>query len=160
MTTYYTYINSTLGKALLLSDGKSLTGFYLDKQKYFPKIEKTWERDDDLKLFQQTEKQITQYLAGKKQAFDLPCTFVQGTEFQQKVWKAIAKIPFGKTQSYREIAENIKSPKSVRAVGTATGRNPISIVIPCHRVIGSDGSLTGYAGGLTRKKSLLKLEGL
>jgi len=160
MTTYYTYINSTPGKVLLLSDGKTLTGFYLDKQKYFPKIEKTWIREDNLKLFQQTSKQLVQYFAGKRQEFDLPFAFMHGTEFQHKVWRAIAKIPFGKTCSYREIAESIKSPKSVRAVGTATGRNPISIVVPCHRVIGSDGSLTGYAGGLARKKSLLKLEGL
>lgn len=102
--------------------------------------------------------QLKEYFAGKRKAFDLALDF-DGTDFQKKVWRALLAIPFGETRSYAEIAKAIKKPNAVRAVGAANGRNPISIVAPCHRVIGSDGKLTGFAGGLEAKAILLKLEG-
>ena len=103
-------------------------------------------------------KQLKDYFAGKRKTFELPLK-QQGTDFQHQVWKALQSIPFGATCSYVDIAKKIKRPKAVRAVGAANGRNRIAIIIPCHRVIGADGSLTGYAGGLNRKKILLDLEG-
>lgn len=106
---------------------------------------------------QQTKTQLLEYFAGKRTCFDL--TFdQQGTEFQKQVWQALLSIPFGQLASYRDIAQQINNPKAVRAVGAANGKNPISIIVPCHRVIGSNGTLTGYAGGLERKQWLLQHE--
>ena len=110
-------------------------------------------------LIKKAANQIDEYLNGKRKVFDLPLT-LNGTDFQVKVWKALQKIPFGKTKSYGEIAAAIGNPKASRAVGMANNRNPISIIVPCHRVIGSNGSLTGYAGGLELKQRLLELEGI
>ena len=103
-------------------------------------------------------RQLDEYFAGRRQRFELPLA-PQGTAFQQAVWQALLQIPFGQTRCYSALAAEIERPKAVRAVGAANGANPIAIIIPCHRVIGSDGSLTGYAGGLPRKALLLKLEG-
>lgn len=105
-----------------------------------------------------TERQLAEYFAGRRKGFDLRLDFA-GTEFQKKVWRALLTIPFGETRSYAQIAKQIGHPKAVRAVGAANGRNPISIVAPCHRVIGSSGALTGFAGGLGVKAQLLRLEG-
>ena len=105
----------------------------------------------------ETERQLDEYFAGKRDKFSVRFDF-KGTEFQTEVWQALARIPFGKTLSYGEIARQIGRPKAVRAVGAAIGRNPISIIVPCHRVIGSDGKLTGFAGGLETKASLLRIE--
>lgn len=105
-----------------------------------------------------TLQQLEAYFAGKRQVFDLPLK-PQGTAFQQQVWDALVQVPFGKTGTYSAIAHKLNNPLSVRAVGAANGRNPIAIIIPCHRIIGADGSLTGYAGGLWRKEFLLNLEG-
>ena len=105
----------------------------------------------------ETERQLTEYFAGKREKFSLKCDCV-GTAFQKDVWQALATIPFGETRSYAQIARQIGRPKAVRAVGAANGRNPISIVVPCHRVIGSNGKLTGFAGGLETKASLLRME--
>jgi methylated-DNA-[protein]-cysteine S-methyltransferase len=102
--------------------------------------------------------QLSEYFSGKRQEFDIPLEPI-GTEFQQEVWSALKRIPFGELRSYGEIAREIGRPKAVRAVGAANGRNPLPIVVPCHRVIGSDSSLTGFAGGLAMKKQLLTLEG-
>lgn len=104
-----------------------------------------------------SQQQLAEYFAGQRQSFDLPLA-PQGTPFQQRVWQALLSIPFGRTASYAEIATSLDDPKAVRAVGAANGRNPLAIVVPCHRVIGSDGSLTGYAGGLDRKRWLLAFE--
>ena len=104
-----------------------------------------------------TERQLAEYFAGRREHFDLPLTF-SGTAFQQQVWAALLTIPYGQTRSYRDIAIQIGRPKAVRAIGAANGRNPISIVTPCHRVVGSSGDLTGFAGGLQAKALLLKLE--
>jgi methylated-DNA-[protein]-cysteine S-methyltransferase len=105
----------------------------------------------------ETQKQLSEYFAGKRQQFDLPLDF-EGTEFQQKVWQALLTIPFGETRSYRDIAEQVGNVKAVRAVGAANGKNPISIIAPCHRVVGANGKLVGFAGGLDNKDILLKLE--
>lgn len=105
----------------------------------------------------ETQKQLTEYFAGKRQQFDLPLDFA-GTEFQHKVWQALLTIPFGETRSYRDIAEQIGNVKAVRAVGAANGKNPISIIAPCHRVVGASGKLVGFAGGLDNKEILLKIE--
>lgn len=105
----------------------------------------------------ETQKQLNEYFAGKRQQFDLPLDF-EGTEFQKKVWQALLTIPFGETRSYRDIAEQIGNVKAVRAVGAANGKNPISIIAPCHRVVGANGKLVGFAGGLENKEILLKIE--
>ena len=108
-------------------------------------------------LLLETERQLNEYFAGRRRNFELPLDFV-GTEFQKKVWTALVAIPFGETRSYGEIARQIGHPKAVRAVGAANGKNPISIVAPCHRVIGANGKLTGFAGGLATKAFLLDIE--
>ena len=105
----------------------------------------------------ETQKQLNEYFAGQRQIFDLPLDF-EGTEFQQKVWQALLTIPFGETRSYKQIAEQIGNVKAVRAVGAANGKNPISIIAPCHRVVGANGKLVGFAGGLDNKDILLKIE--
>lgn len=105
----------------------------------------------------ETRKQLNEYFAGQRQKFDVPLDF-EGTEFQQKVWQALLTIPFGETRSYKDIAEQIGNVKAVRAVGAANGKNPISIIAPCHRVVGANGKLVGFAGGLENKNVLLKLE--
>ncbi|AXQ21443.1 methylated-DNA--[protein]-cysteine S-methyltransferase [Acinetobacter wuhouensis] len=107
----------------------------------------------------ETQKQLNEYFAGQRQVFDLPLDF-EGTEFQQKVWQALLTIPFGETRSYKQIAEQIGNVKAVRAVGAANGKNPISIIAPCHRVVGANGKLVGFAGGLENKGILLKIEKL
>ncbi|BCU63873.1 hypothetical protein F941_02531 [Acinetobacter bouvetii DSM 14964 = CIP 107468] len=107
----------------------------------------------------ETQKQLNEYFSGQRQVFDLPLDF-EGTEFQQKVWQALLTIPFGETRSYKQIAEQLGNVKAVRAVGAANGKNPISIIAPCHRVVGANGKLVGFAGGLENKDILLKLEAL
>jgi methylated-DNA-[protein]-cysteine S-methyltransferase len=111
------------------------------------------------KILSATKKQLEQYFAGKRTVFDIPLD-LEGTDFQQLTWRALCRIPYGKTISYGQQAKKIKKPKAFRAVGSANGKNPIPIIVPCHRVLGSDGSLTGYAGGLPRKTHLLTLEGV
>ncbi|MCO6496305.1 MAG: methylated-DNA--[protein]-cysteine S-methyltransferase [Chitinophagaceae bacterium] len=118
---------------------------------------KNFETKTDEKVFRNCCKQLDEYFAGKRTVFTIPIQ-AEGTEFQQSVWKELLKIPYGKTVSYMQIARRLKNPGSIRAVGSANGRNPISIIIPCHRVIGSNGSLTGYGGGIWRKKWLLEHE--
>lgn len=114
---------------------------------------------EDLKhpVLREAERQLKEYFAGKRTSFDLPLDF-QGTDFQKRVWKALLKIPFGETRSYAQIARALGKPSAMRAVGAANGKNPISIIAPCHRVIGKDGTLTGFAGGLKAKAHLLALE--
>jgi len=114
--------------------------------------------DPDHPVLIETEKQLREYFAGQRQVFSVPLDF-GGTEFQNQVWQALLSIPFGETRTYTEIARQIGKPAAVRAVGAANGRNPISIIAPCHRVLGSTGNLTGFAGGLQAKAHLLALEG-
>jgi methylated-DNA-[protein]-cysteine S-methyltransferase len=155
--TFYKYISTSLGKILLLSDGQALTGLYLPKQANLIKIKPCWSEDEHAEIFTTTIQQLNEYLAGNRYSFELPLT-PSGTLFQQSVWQALREIPFGQTTSYSEMAMRIGRPFSPRAVGHANGRNPISIIIPCHRLIGKDGSLIGYGGGLDIKEALIEFE--
>jgi methylated-DNA-[protein]-cysteine S-methyltransferase len=154
---FYTNIESPLGQVLLVSDGTALTGAYFYGQKYEPTPGPDWRRDPDLKILKKSGVQLLEYFAGNRRAFDIRLG-LQGTPFQMAVWRAISEIPWGETKTYGELAKRIERKTAVRAVGAAVGRNPVSVIVPCHRVIGRDGSLTGYAGGLERKGALLTLE--
>lgn len=158
--TRYTEMKSSIGTLALAGevDGVRLRGLRLiwlpgGIGKFRP--EPDWVKD--AKPFAGTMRQLREYFAGERDTFDLPLA-PEGTEFQQEVWRAVAAIPYGETRSYGEIARRIGKADAVRAVGAANGQNPLPIVIPCHRVIGSDGRLTGYGGGLPLKKRLLELE--
>jgi methylated-DNA-[protein]-cysteine S-methyltransferase len=153
--TYHTTIPSPLGDLLLTGNGQALTGVYLTPHRHGPTVGVEWVRDEA--PFAEARRQLAEYFAGTRTVFDLP-TAATGTPFQQRVWQALCGIPHGQTASYRDMAHAIGNPKAVRAVGLANGRNPLSIVVPCHRVIGSDGSLTGYGGGVERKQWLLAHE--
>lgn len=151
-------IDTPFGPALAVCDGEALSGFYFVGQKYFPEDAGQWERRPRHPVFLQLAKELKRYGSGAQRHFDVPIAFSAGTEFQRAVWHAIAAIPFGATISYRELAERVGKPTGVRAAAAATGRNPISLIVPCHRVVGSNGALTGYAGGLDRKRALLDHE--
>ncbi|WP_148863673.1 methylated-DNA--[protein]-cysteine S-methyltransferase [Marinobacter fonticola] len=155
MTIFYCRIPSAIGELLLTGDGTSLTRIYMQKQKYGSGVAPDWQRDAS--LFKEAKRQLDAYFAGELTQFDLPLA-PAGTEFQQTVWHMLLDIPYGGTLSYGELARRLGSPKLTRAVGAANGRNPLSIVVPCHRVIGADGSLTGYGGGVERKRWLLAHE--
>jgi methylated-DNA-[protein]-cysteine S-methyltransferase len=150
-------VKSPLGTILLTSDGTALTGLYFQGQRYAPQPGPGWVRRDDLGVFVQAQTWLDAYFAARPLGVDLPLA-PRGTSFQRAVWQQIARIPAGETITYAELARRSGNAAAVRAAGAATGRNPISLLIPCHRVVGSDGSLTGYAGGLERKRSLLALE--
>lgn len=147
---------SPIGDLVLTSDGTALTGLGMEVSNHPLRPGPGWIRDD--RPFGEVCRQLDEYFAGERVKFDLMLA-PAGTPFQQRVWQALLEIPFGETASYAEVARRIGSPRAVRAVGSANGRNPIAIVIPCHRVIASDGSLGGYGGGLDRKSFLLRLEG-
>ena len=157
MTTCYTTFESPLGPLLLMSDGQSLTGLHTDSDKHRPAMRPDWIRDDDAVPFSEVKAQLRAYFEGRLTEFDLPLA-PQGTAFQLRVWQELRGIPCGETISYAELARRIGNPNASRAVGMANSRNPISIIVPCHRVIGADNSLTGYAGGLERKRMLLAHE--
>jgi len=154
-TITYSEIESPIGRLLLYGTTRGLSGIFMTRQRHFDGKQDDWVRDDA--RWSGVARQLREYFDGKRRDFDIPLD-VEGTEFQMKVWNALTKIPFGRTASYADIARKIGKPKAMRAVGMANGRNPVSIVVPCHRVIGADGSLTGYGGGLDRKKILLDLE--
>lgn len=162
MTTAATTVPSPIGPLTLLSDGQHLTGVRMDGQRHAPPLPPDTVRydaaADDLPVpLAAAAAQLAAYFAGERTAFDLPLA-PQGTPFQRRVWQALREVPYGTTTSYGELARRIGRPGAVRAVGLANGRNPLPIVVPCHRVIGADGSLTGYGGGLDRKRYLLGLE--
>ena len=157
MTPFYTIFESPVGPLLLMSDGASLTGLHTDNDKHRPAIQADWVRDDSAVPFARTIAQLRAYFDGGLTGFDLPLA-PQGTAFQMTVWRELRNIPFGETISYAELARRIGRPTASRAVGHSNARNPISIIVPCHRVIGADKSLTGYAGGLERKRMLLAHE--
>lgn len=152
-------IDSPIGRLLLHTDGASLTGLYMDVPSRPPSGTKDCVQDADAGPLPEAVRQLKEYFAGSRRGFELPLR-LKGTEFQQRVWNALTAIPYGATISYGELAKRIGNPNASRAVGLANGRNPISILVPCHRVIGADGSLTGYGGGLARKQWLLAHEGL
>ncbi|MDB5185962.1 MAG: Methylated DNA-protein cysteine methyltransferase [Candidatus Saccharibacteria bacterium] len=129
----------------------------MEGQKYEVHPDKTWVRDDSLPLLAQTVQELDQYFSGKPVSFSAPLQF-QGSDFQKHTWQLLAKIPYGKTITYAEIARLLGDPGAVRNVGSVIGMNPISVIVPCHRVIASNGKLTGYNGGLVRKQLLLDLE--
>jgi len=153
--TFFTTLNSPVGALFLTSNGDAITGLFMEKHKGGPKPIGDWRRDDD--LFREAADQLRAYFAGELTEFDLHLA-TGGAQFQQRVWAELLKIPYGSTTSYGELAQRIGNPKASRAVGAANGSNPISIIIPCHRVIGSNGNLTGYGGGIERKKFLLEFE--
>ncbi|HEY2021857.1 methylated-DNA--[protein]-cysteine S-methyltransferase [Paraburkholderia sp.] len=157
MTYAYKLIDSPVGQLKLVANGACLAAILWEHDK--PNRVRLGEMTEanELAVLVDTERQLREYFAGTRQAFDLPLAF-QGTEFQKKVWHALLTIPFGQTRSYTEIAHQVGNVGAVRAVGAANGRNPISIVAPCHRVIGASGELTGFAGGLANKMLLLSLE--
>ena len=159
MTIYYALHNSPTGELLLMSDGRALTDLHMTTGKYVPEARKDWVRDDALPVFALARKELDAYFAGTLRTFTVPLA-PKGTDFQKRVWTALTKIPFGETRTYGQQAAMIGQPAAVRAVGAANGKNPIGIIVPCHRVIGANGTLTGYAGGLHNKELLLKLEGI
>lgn len=151
-------IPSPLGDIVLRAEDDALTGVFFVGQKFFPDLTPTPLRADAPRVVFQTRDQLADYFAGARQAFDLPLR-LPGTAFQHRVWHALSTLAFGSTTSYGAIAERMALGAShARAVGNAIGRNPASIIVPCHRVLGSDGGLAGYAGGLARKQALLALE--
>ena len=148
---------SPLGEILLGFDGEALCGLHFVGQKYQPAIGDCGERDDAHPIARRTAAWLQRYFAGEAESCDVPLR-LEGTAFQRAVWQALLGIEHGRTATYGELARRIGRPAAVRAVGAAVGRNPVSILVPCHRVVGSDGTLTGYAGGLARKTALLGLE--
>jgi methylated-DNA-[protein]-cysteine S-methyltransferase len=146
------YYEFPTGKLGITEDGKGLSGVFFCNEK----------KPDDFSisetpLIKKTAMQLYEYFDGKRKTFDLPLS-LKGTDFQMAVWEALRSIPFGLTSSYKDVAAKAGNPKACRAVGSAANKNPIVIIIPCHRMLGQDGSLTGYAGGLSMKEFLLKLE--
>jgi methylated-DNA-[protein]-cysteine S-methyltransferase len=154
--TYYTEHESPVGRLLLAATDAGLSGIYFEQHKYF-KGTQTWRRDDAHGHLRKAAQQLDEYFAGKRREFELPLDLA-GTEFQRAVWRELAALPFGSTTSYLAIAQRIANARAVRATGTAIGRNPVSIIVPCHRVLSTAGGLSGYAGGLERKRYLLALE--
>lgn len=155
--TDYARFDSPLGTILAAADGGALIRLDFEDAKYAPRVAEGWRHTPRAPLFAGCERQLAEYFAGKRRAFDLPFAFA-GTAFQRRVWTEIARIPYGRTITYSQLAQGAGAAGAARAAGAATGRNPIAIVVPCHRVIGSDGALTGYAGGLARKIRLLEIE--
>jgi methylated-DNA-[protein]-cysteine S-methyltransferase len=151
----YHLLPSPIGRLLLVSDGDALTGLYMDDHNGGPQPQPGW--SEAHRKLDRVCDQLAAYFDGGLREFDVPLA-PQGTEFQKKVWLELLRIPFGETISYGELARRIGQPKASRAVGRANGQNPISVIVPCHRVIGADGTLTGYGGGVDRKKWLLEHE--
>ena len=153
---YYTYYPSPVGRLLILSDGESITHIDFEKEQYEPNPK--WQKQDELPIFQKVRLAFERYFNGEVELFaDIPLK-PEGTAFQQAIWQALREIDYGELSTYGELALRINNPKAVRAVGGAVGSNPISIIIPCHRILGKDRTLTGFGGGLEAKRFLLQLE--
>ena len=154
--------DTALGPVRLAASPTGLCGIWFEGQRHEPSPQlyggAAWAEADGHPLLQAATGQLQQYLRGEREVFDLPLDLSGGTPFQQEVWQALLAIGRGATRSYGELSQHLGRPRAVRAVGAAVGRNPLSVVVPCHRVLGADGSLTGYAGGLDRKAALLALE--
>jgi methylated-DNA-[protein]-cysteine S-methyltransferase len=151
----YTTLASPIGELLLVGDGRSLRRLHMREGRSRMAIRADWTRADE--PFEAVRAQLAEYFDGRRTSFDVPLA-MEGTGFQRRVWGALREIPYGETVSYGEIARRVGEPDSARAVGVANGGNPIAVIVPCHRVIGADGSLTGFGGGLDRKRILLDLE--
>lgn len=154
-TVYFTELDSPIGTLLITGDGEVITGLHMEDQATGPAPGEHWHRDDQ--CFHEAREQLLAYFKGNLHRFDLPLASA-GTDFQKTVWRALQEISYGATQTYGQLAASIGNRNASRAVGLANGRNPIGIIVPCHRVIGADGSLTGYAGGVERKQWLLAHE--
>jgi methylated-DNA-[protein]-cysteine S-methyltransferase len=153
----YDFYESPQGQMLLVADTAGLCGVYFRGQKYYPAIESPLRRDAQNATLRQAKRELDEYFSGKRRRFGLALA-PEGSPFQRSVWKAICTVGYGETISYAELAHRAGCPGSARAAGAATGRNPIGVIVPCHRIVGSNGSLTGYAGGLAIKRALLALE--
>lgn len=154
----HTVTDSPFGKLTLVATDGALSGLYMEQQRHRPPQEIFGEpADRDDPPFKDAVAQLADYFAGRLTEFDLPLA-MHGTPFQRRVWEGLRQIPYGETVTYGELAEQLGNPNASRAVGLANGRNPIGIIVPCHRVIGSTGNLTGYGGGIDRKRGLLALE--
>ena len=158
MTRTHLVVDTPIGALTLVAEGDLLRAIYVEDQRHRPPDDRFGHPDSgDSVVLKETARQLAEYFAGERTTFDLPLA-AEGTPFQRRVWEALCAIPYGETVSYGELARRIGQPTASRAVGLANGRNPISIVVPCHRVIGSSGKLVGYGGGLERKETLLALE--
>lgn len=157
MSTFYTFIDSPVDRLLLTSDGKCLTGVYMIDQSYAPPVGKDWIEKADAAPFPEAIRQLRGYFEGSLTEFSVPLS-PSGTPFQLRVWKELSRIPYGQTISYGELAKRVGNANASRAVGMANGRNPLPIIVPCHRVIGANGKMTGFGGGIWRKERLLALE--
>ena len=155
----YARFMTPLGTLFATAAGGALTGLYFEGGRHAPEISPAWIEDRDAAPLAECARQVNEYLHGARKSFDLPLA-PEGSEFQRRVWIEIARIPHGETLTYAELAQRAGAPGAARAAGAATGRNPLSIIVPCHRVVGTDGSLTGYAGGIERKTRLLEIEGV
>ena len=154
---YYDKFESPQGDMLLLANDQGLEGVFFESQKYHPTKQADWRQDPQHKVLRQARRELEEYFAGRRKRFQVALD-PGGTDFQRSVWKAISTVAFGETITYAELAERAGHEGSARAAGAATGRNPIGIIVPCHRIVGADGDLTGYAGGLERKRALLEME--
>ena len=153
----YMDINTNLGKMRITESEGKLSGAYFENQKYFPELNENWVEESDNKVLKNVSDCFGKYFDNGE--FKFPSDLApKGTDFQQEVWNTLKLIPKGETWTYQQVANHMGRPSSTRAVASAIGKNPISVIIPCHRVVGSNGSLTGYAGGLKRKRALLDLE--
>jgi methylated-DNA-[protein]-cysteine S-methyltransferase len=157
MTTYYTYWESPLNPLLLASNGAALVGLYLNTPRHALDVDGNWTREDEALPFGEAKQQMRAYFAGERREFTLPLA-PSGTEWQRRVWDALRQIPYGSTETYSGIARRIGSPHACRAIGHANGRNPLSIIVPCHRVVSASGKMVGYSGAIWRKEALLSLE--
>ena len=151
-------LDSPLGPMRVAASPQGVCGVWFEGQRHQPDPS-AWPTVADHPLLQQAMLQVTQYFAGQRRQFDLPLDLSAGTPFQQAVWRALQSLAFGQTCSYSALSAQLGRPTAVRAVSSAVARNPVSLIVPCHRVLGTNGDLTGYAGGLERKAALLKLEG-
>lgn len=149
---------SPLGAMIVAATARGVAGIWFEGQKHMPD-HSGWPEQPAHPVLARAVAQLEEYFSGRRDTFDLPLDLQGGTAFQQSVWQALLAIPRGGTTSYGTLGQRIGRPAAMRAVGAAVGRNPVSVVVPCHRVLGADGSLTGYAGGLERKTALLQLEG-
>jgi len=156
--TRYARFESPLGPVIAIADDDGIRHVDFVGAKYERPIAPDWVEDPDAPALAACAAQLAEYFAGERTEFELPLA-PRGSDFQQRVWREIARVPYGETISYAELAKRAGAPGQARAAGAATGRNPVGVVIPCHRIVGSDGSLTGYAGGVERKRGLLEIEG-
>jgi methylated-DNA-[protein]-cysteine S-methyltransferase len=151
-------MTSPLGRMFLAAAADKLVGVWFEAQAHLPDLQ-GYRHTPMHPVLQNAADQLAQYFAGQRKGFDLPLDLSTGTAFQQSVWQALLSIPRGQTCSYKDLSLRVGKPAAMRAAGGAVGRNPLSIIVPCHRVLGAHGALTGYAGGLARKTALLQLEG-